>query len=709
MSYFPFYSILNTAMVNMTKNKFKTLIFLFGLVLAGKILAPADQAVIIMDADTGQVLRLENPKMAVESSFTTGSLIKPFSALYGLKENIISPMETVQCDGSLSIEGKKFECWQHPGHGPLNLYKGLAYSCNVYFYHYGYRFDAGKYLDFLRTFGFGKKTGIDLPNEDAGLLPGSMDTLEKTGTAAAGSPQLLITPIQAATAFAALVNGGKLLKPFIKKGKPVIREDLNLGTQLPILYRALQEAATYGTASGFYQETGGFAKTGTAKWADGFHTHAWLAGYVPIGDRKIVILVFVYNGTGAKDALPLGLQVAKELIRQARDQQEVKVSLFSLLKPKTLTIEARFGQLLVDGRTTGGGTGGDSGISGNNEEKQAYRCRSAEVKYLADGNLKITIDGQEKEPLHSLEIRGSNPDGFFALQAGGQESREYVGVLTIRANEDYLDIIETLPLKEYLEGVVGNELDGFPEAMKCQAVLSRTYALKNLLRHGESDFCDSTHCQLYTGRLTSHPEANGETGVHHAVEDTSGLVLVYHNKMCEVFYHSTCGGHTNDYNGVWVKSDIPYLEGIDDLERCQASPHYRWQWEIEKNRLLDILREITGETPVDMRIKDTGNGGWVKQISIFFPNNRETVLSGEDFHIQMGRRMGWNSLKSANFTLQKNDTNWVFAGKGFGHGVGLCQYGAGALAGKGMKFHDILKTYLPGTKVDYHWSLTNDR
>ncbi len=676
----------------MTGKFAKKITWLFGLILAATIPAPADQAVIIMDADTGQVLHLENPKIAIETAFPTGSLIKPFSALFGLKENIISPSSTVHCRGKITVEVETFECWQPSGHGLLNFYKALAYSCNVYFYHYSQDFPAAGFLEFLRGFGFGQKTGIDMPNEDSGEIPASLTALEKAKLVTGSSRQLQITPIQAITAFAAIVNGGKLLEPWQKKGKPTIREDLNLAPQLPLLHRALQEAATYGTSQGYFQETGGFAKTGTAPWAEGFHTHGWFAGYLPLSHRRIVILVFIVDGTGAKDALPIGIEWAKKIRKQAQDQQPIEVSLFSLLKPKTLTVQARFCYLLIDG------------------VGEEVRCRKAEIKFISPNDIKIRADDTDLGIYQTAAIKSSHANGFLNLKVNKLESRDYPGYLILRSNGDFLEIIDTVSLGEYLKGVIGNEMSPPLEALKCQAVLSRTYAWKNLKRHDSFDFCDTTHCQRYTGRTGNDAPAAGsnepplnKTLVRRAVEETAGQVLTYKGHLGDVYYHSTCGGATNDCNGVWADTGIPYLKSIDDRDRCSSSPHYRWQFEIEESRWFEILREITGGNPVDFRVVENGNGGWIKRIAVTLSNGQENIWRGEEFHILLGRRLGWNAVKSANFTLQKSDKKWVFSGKGLGHGVGLCQWGAMAMAEKGADFREILQVYFPGTGIDYQW------
>lgn len=293
-----------------------------------------DGAAIIMDADSGQILLLDNPHYAVEKAFPPGSLIKVFSALYGLQQKQFEPTSVVTCKGNISLFDTNFACWNTAGHGVINLYKALAYSCNVYFYSWGQFVNGADYVSFLRSFGLGSKTGVDGYEEEAGTLLEPTNQQEVAQLFVGASTRIEVTPLQMLTAYAAIVNGGKRIVPFLKvaqnQAEPL--ESIDIPTYYPIIERALQEAATYGTAAPFYEETGGFGKTGTAVWAEGFRTHGWFLGYLPVpcGDRirRIVLIVFKLEGAGAKDALPEGLKLAKDFLQRARDQQQLSVSLF---------------------------------------------------------------------------------------------------------------------------------------------------------------------------------------------------------------------------------------------------------------------------------------------------------------------------------------------------------------------------------------------
>jgi len=805
---------------------------------------PLPDGALVMDAGTGEVLYLHNPSIVVEKSFSPGSTLKVFSALYALKEDITRSSTVVQCKGSVTIDDKKIDCWFRPGHGSVDLYKALAYSCNIYFYEAARRFDFPAFFQFLRSFGFGRKTRINLPNENTGSIPlaSEMPRVEKIEAAAGNTDAIKITPLQLAVAFSAVVNGGSIVKPFIKTGIQNEREREievekekvdGIADHLPLLHDALTQGSTFGTSEGYHSLTGGFAKTGTAPFNNGLRTHAWFVGTVPLPHRTLVVVVFMMDGTGNKDALPIGLRLAVEWKNRLTDSTPVTVSLFSLLKPRQLTIDAPSISIVLkkdpSDPSSVSGIGSDSvsnvssvsnvnsstsvsnvnsptsvssvsSVAKKNQTTQGSpvaksnfypdstgngseiekKGRSVELALLPNGNIRVLLDGKETGTWGQIDIRSIDPVGLVRVKQEKLEDRYYPGTLfvSIAGTDDCLEVINSISLREYLMGVIGNEMGPFEEAMKAQAVASRTYALKNLRRHGNYDFCDTTHCQHYTGlplpkdsnilsepfckRVPTPPKtfinnnnrlggielstSPGKPGVgvsiekiEKAVEETGGLVLMYmfppptnnlnkinnqkllgvqdpfHEKgpgrrrqslstLCEIYYHSTCGGFTNDYDGVWEDRSVPYLKSVDDAGRCARSPHYRWSFEIETRSLMEIVGELVQEVPVDIEIREISTGGWVKLIAAIMADGREVLMNGEEFHILMGRRLGWNKVKSANFVVRKGSRNIVFFGRGLGHGVGMCQWGARGMAEKGVGYREILSTYFPGVIFDYYTS-----
>jgi stage II sporulation protein D len=307
--------------------------------------------------------------------------------------------------------------------------------------------------------------------------------------------------------------------------------------------------------------------------------------------------------------------------------------------------------------------------------------------------LAIRFDGNERRIWDALSLQTETADGLFLVRIPSQPERTYSGRLEIAPAAYGLQVTIVLPLREYLYGVVGSEMGGEPEALKAQAILSRTYALFNRGRHRREgfDFCDTTHCQHFTGR------ARATFPIRQSVDTTSSHVLASPGNLCGVFFHSTCGGRTNEAGDVY-----PCLRSIDDGDNCSASPHYRWQMKIPKEKWNLLMKAIApGRTsePLHFRIVHTAPGGWVGTVSIVFSDGSTLHLTGEAFHLALGRRLGWNVFKSANFTVAKEGDDWIFSGRGLGHGLGLCQWGAKRLAARGWSCERILRHYFPAAEV----------
>jgi stage II sporulation protein D len=356
---------------------------------------------------------------------------------------------------------------------------------------------------------------------------------------------------------------------------------------------------------------------------------------------------------------------------QTVDDIEFRVLLFSLLKPGSIDVQSP-----VRGMRASIG----------NEERE---CRRLTVRNTAKGRLAVVFDGIDRRSTEMLSLRPEPSGGLIRIRVPSLPERTYSGRLEIAPAGQHLKVIIVLPLREYLYGVVGSEMGSETEALKAQAILSRTYALANRNRHGGDgfDFCDTTHCQHFTGRDRAAAPIRG------AVEATAAQVLSGLNRLCGVFFHSTCGGRTND-----AGSGYPCLQSIDDGRNCSASPHYRWQLKIPGEKWKSLLRTLApggSAEPLSLRVDSCAPGGWVRTVSIAFSDGSSVRVSGEAFHLAMGRRLGWNTFKSANFSVKKEGGSWVFSGKGLGHGIGLCQWGARFLARSGWSCNRILRHYFP--------------
>ncbi|MFC1512774.1 SpoIID/LytB domain-containing protein, partial [bacterium] len=229
---------------------------------------------------------------------------------------------------------------------------------------------------------------------------------------------------------------------------------------------------------------------------------------------------------------------------------------------------------------------------------------------------------------------------------------------------------------------------------------ARTFSLHNLGRHKESgfDLCDDVHCQVYGGLDAEALKSNK------AVDMTAGEVLVYKNKLAEVFYHSTCGGYTANVLNVWNGSRrIDYLSGRR-CGFCKNSSHYNWDIFLSFKELEKMFtKKGYSVKPIQKaKISSFTRSGRVKKI-VFMYKGGTLSLKGTEFRALAG----YFKLKSTMFKIYNKKDGIKIIGHGFGHGVGLCQTGAKTMAGKRYSYKSILEYYYPGTEIK-SWDKISD-
>ena len=298
-------------------------------------LALADRkgAVVVMDVRNGELLVLASTPLedylsrAIQDPIPCGSVIKPIVALAAGEEGLNM---SVNCAGSIRIGGRTYQC-SH-SHGATRMKKGIAESCNIYFWRLGRRIGVPAIVKMADDLGFGKRTGVDLPFEWPGRLP----TPTSPMNLCIGQGNLQVTPLQVAVAMAAIANGGKVLKPRIflrvepagaleglpEPGPALVRE---ISFSQPTLetVRAGMRAAVAQPGGTVYsipqlRMLKVAAKTGTAETNDPRHNHTWLAGYVPWDEPRYAFAIVVHRapGSGAGVAGPIAAQVLDTLINR---------------------------------------------------------------------------------------------------------------------------------------------------------------------------------------------------------------------------------------------------------------------------------------------------------------------------------------------------------------------------------------------------------
>lgn len=266
----------------------------------------------------------------------------------------------------------------------------------------------------------------------------------------------------------------------------------------------------------------------------------------------------------------------------------------------------------------------------------------------------------------------------------------YTGNIDIWKGDSGLYLINELPLEEYVKGVVAAEVgqNWEMEALKAQAVISRTYALYQKTINGNSMFhiASSVLHQVYKGK-------NSDARVAYAVSETSGEILTFNDKPIEAFYHSTCGGRTENPEDVFVfGKSYPYLKSVES--NCEISPYSVWErsiqlTEIEKALNLSGIKEIS--------IKSYTSTNRVKQLDIINDSGITTINAAD-----LRKALGWSRLPSTNFNITRNGDSIIFEGMGYGHGVGLCQWSALQMAREGKNYKEILSFFYPGTTIQMY-------
>lgn len=285
----------------------------------------------------------------------------------------------------------------------------------------------------------------------------------------------------------------------------------------------------------------------------------------------------------------------------------------------------------------------------------------------------------------------------LAEQTSQINGKAYRGAVQLRPAGSGFTIINHVTAEEYLRGVVPEEMpsEWNPEALKAQAVAARTFALENRKRHNSEgyDLCATTHCQQYSG---VSKEKNGSDA---AIKATLGEVITYQGKLIDALFHTDSGGMTENSEDVWG-SRIPYLRAAAEVH----TQTYPWEKNITAENLAQLLarygKNIGSLKKVELEPyipKKNSKGrtvsGRVRQVR-FIGTKGTAVVSGNDLR-------NWLGLRSTLFDMSLRKNVVFLHGYGWGHGLGLSQWGAKAFADeKGYKYVAILTHYYTGTAVN---------
>lgn len=281
----------------------------------------------------------------------------------------------------------------------------------------------------------------------------------------------------------------------------------------------------------------------------------------------------------------------------------------------------------------------------------------------------------------------------------------YIKLGIVNPKTQKVEKIVKLSLEEYIAGVLTREIPGdWPEELKkAQAVLIRTYALKNMKRHAKGGYnlCNLTHCQAWQDyKLGTKKEE-----IRSLVKATKGQVLMYKGKLVQPFYHSTCGGYTALAEDVFMQESLPYLragfDGFQGKPNCVDSPHYKWKSFLKEAEVFKIAEKILKRKVnfYDIEIHTRGKMKKRAKRMCFVGAEGDLFSNAYDFWMAAGQMFGWNIIKSTYFSVSQNRYGYDFTGHGNGHGLGMCQWGAMKLAKMGYDYKKILRFYFTKVKI----------
>lgn len=310
-------------------------------------------------------------------------------------------------------------------------------------------------------------------------------------------------------------------------------------------------------------------------------------------------------------------------------------------------------------------------------------------------------------------LRLATADGSFVTV----EKSRYRGGLEVLAGADGgLTVINRVMMEDYLRGVVPGEIPhGDPallEAVKAQAVAARTYAAVSIGQYeaGGYDLLATVADQVYTGREGEAPNAD------RAIRETRGVLVFHHGEPIITNYGSTCGGHTADRDEVWDKPPLPYLTGVSDKGGksfwCATSRYFHWQERLDSETLWPaaraaLIRYYQYQIPESARLEDiqvtgTGPSGRVRRL-VFRTDHGSFEARGDRIRWMLPRADG-GPLRSTLFELDIDRSrgqvrNVTVRGGGWGHGVGMCQWGAMERSRAGQSCGEILRAYYRGSRL----------
>lgn len=355
-----------------------------------------------------------------------------------------------------------------------------------------------------------------------------------------------------------------------------------------------------------------------------------------------------------------------------------------------------------------------------------------------NGNLYRELTFTPQDDLNSFSLYDVTIGINFHWER--QETQVFMGTLKFVVHEDKITAINILPVEDYLTSVISSEMSATSslELLKAHAVVSRSWLFAQIEKrkamsdkgdgffsftktkeeyirwydredHTIFDVCADDHCQRYQGITKQTSPA-----VEQALQATRGQILCYGDEICDARFSKCCGGVTEEFQYCWEDTPKPYLVSVEDpfcntndkavLEQVlndydqETNDFYRWTVEYSTEKLSQLVSEKLKEdfgTITDLIPLERGKSGRIWKLKIV--GTKKTFTIGKELEIR--RALSESHLYSSAFDVEKTETGFRLHGRGWGHGVGLCQIGAAVMGQQGYKYDEILLHYYRGAEI----------
>ena len=315
-------------------------------------------------------------------------------------------------------------------------------------------------------------------------------------------------------------------------------------------------------------------------------------------------------------------------------------------------------------------------------------------KITSDAGLKV-INKNDSATIYESKKSGLNFDpvkikSIYIVESDKNilyvDNMGYRGRIELHNVSGKIYVVNILNIEEYLYSVVPSEMPSTwnMEALKAQAIAARTYAYYFLSKAKDKNIYDldsTTNFQVYKG-ISVESDSSIE-----AVNQTAGIIMTYKQEPIIAYFHSTSGGKTSDDRDVWPDSNQPYLKSVE-CTYGKNSPHYEWTTTLSMNEITSALNKKYMTIERIAKISFNRHNDRIIEVTVQH-NNGSITLTGNEFRLLLNPQR----LKSTYFTVKKEKDIFYLNGKGWGHGVGLCQWGAKGRGENGFKYEEILKHY----------------